>query len=95
MAKKLCPGSKIKSDGKGRGLGRGKGKGPRGVPIGKKGKQMPEVATEEKTERLANLPIIYGFSSNKLAQQSYLLDLFAKGLLSQAKVDEFLSEMND
>lgn len=29
---KPCPGSKIRSGGKGRGLGRGKGKGPIGVP---------------------------------------------------------------
>jgi len=34
MAKKKCPGSKIRSKGKGRGLGRGKGKGPIGIPIG-------------------------------------------------------------
>jgi len=32
MAKKTCPGSKIKSKGKGKGLGKGKGKGPIGVP---------------------------------------------------------------
>lgn len=32
MAKKPCPGSKIRSKGKGRGLGKGKGKGPIGVP---------------------------------------------------------------
>jgi len=32
MARKPCPGSKIRSKGKGRGLGRGKGKGPIGVP---------------------------------------------------------------
>jgi len=32
MAKKPCPGSKIRSGGKGRGLGRGKGKGPIGTP---------------------------------------------------------------
>ena len=31
-----CPGSKIRSGGKGRGLGRGGGKGPIGVPIGVK-----------------------------------------------------------
>ena len=31
---KPCPGSKIRSGGKGRGLGRGKGKGPIGRPIG-------------------------------------------------------------
>lgn len=31
MAKK-CPGSKIRSGGKGKGLGIGKGSGPRGVP---------------------------------------------------------------
>ena len=36
--KRPCPGSKIKSGGKGRGLGRGRGHGPRGVPIGKKRK---------------------------------------------------------
>jgi len=35
MPKKTCPGSKIRSGGKGRGLGRGKGKGPIGVPPGK------------------------------------------------------------
>jgi len=34
MAKKGCPGSKIRSGSKGRGLGRGQGKGPMGVPIG-------------------------------------------------------------
>lgn len=33
---KKCPGSKIRSGGKGRGLGTGKGKGPIGVPAGKK-----------------------------------------------------------
>lgn len=34
MAKpKGCPGSKIRSGGKGRGLGRGRGKGPIGVPF--------------------------------------------------------------
>lgn len=38
MAKKPCPGSKIKSKGKGRGLGKGKGKGPIGVPAGSKRK---------------------------------------------------------
>jgi len=31
-----CPGSKIRSGGKGRGEGYGKGKGPIGVPIGRK-----------------------------------------------------------
>lgn len=31
-----CPGSKIRSGGKGRGLGRGKGKGPIGKPYGRK-----------------------------------------------------------
>jgi len=31
-----CPGSKIRSGGKGRGLGRGGGKGPLGVPAGSK-----------------------------------------------------------
>lgn len=36
MAKKKCPGSKIRSKGKGRGLGRGKGKGPIGIPYKKK-----------------------------------------------------------
>lgn len=41
MAKKPCPGSKIKSKGKGRGLGIGKGKGkplviPLQVPIGRR-----------------------------------------------------------
>lgn len=36
MAKKRCPGGKIKSKGKGRGLGRGGGKGPKGIPIGRK-----------------------------------------------------------
>ena len=30
MAKKKCPGSKIRSKGKGKGLGIGKGKGPIG-----------------------------------------------------------------
>ena len=30
-----CPGSKIRSGGKGRGLGRGKGKGPVGKPAGR------------------------------------------------------------
>lgn len=30
--KKPCPGSKIRSGGKGKGLGKGGGKGPRGVP---------------------------------------------------------------
>jgi len=34
MAKKKCPGSKIRSKGRGRGLGRGKGKGPIGRPSG-------------------------------------------------------------
>jgi len=33
---KPCPGSKIRSGGKGRGLGRGKGRGPIGIPYGKK-----------------------------------------------------------
>lgn len=32
MARKPCPGSKIRSKGKGRGLGKGKGKGPIGRP---------------------------------------------------------------
>ena len=36
MARKPCPGSKIRSGGKGRGLGRDAGKGPIGKPIGKK-----------------------------------------------------------
>lgn len=36
MASKPCPGSKIKSGGKGQGLGRGKGKGPIGRPQGAK-----------------------------------------------------------
>ena len=31
-----CPGSKIRSGGKGRGLGKGKGKGPIGKPYKKK-----------------------------------------------------------
>lgn len=31
--KRPCPGSKIRSGGKGRGLGRGKGKGPVGRPV--------------------------------------------------------------
>lgn len=33
-----CPGSKIRSQGKGQGLGRGQGKGPIGVPLGEKKK---------------------------------------------------------
>ena len=34
MAKsKPCPGSKIRSGGKGRGLGKGKGRGPIGKPV--------------------------------------------------------------
>lgn len=32
---KPCPGSKIRSGGKGRGLGRGQGKGPIGRPVGR------------------------------------------------------------
>lgn len=32
MSKKKCPGSKIRSKGKGRGLGRGNRKGPIGIP---------------------------------------------------------------
>jgi len=32
MTKKLCPGSKIRSGGRGKGLGRGGGRGPMGVP---------------------------------------------------------------
>lgn len=32
MAKKRCPGGKIRSKGKGKGLGKGKGKGPIGRP---------------------------------------------------------------
>lgn len=36
MAKKPCPGSKIRSKGQGRGLGKGKGKGPIGKPVKKK-----------------------------------------------------------
>ena len=32
LAKKKCPGSKIRSKGKGKGKGRGKGKGPIGKP---------------------------------------------------------------
>jgi len=31
-----CPGSKLRSGGKGRGLGIGGGKGPRGIPVGEK-----------------------------------------------------------
>lgn len=38
-SKKPCPGSGIKSGGKGKKLGRGKGKGPRGVPTKKTGKK--------------------------------------------------------
>ena len=33
MEKKTCPGSKIRSAGRGRGLGRGKKKGPIGKPF--------------------------------------------------------------
>lgn len=36
MARRPCPGSKIRSGGTGRGLGRGKGKGPVGVPVRRK-----------------------------------------------------------
>ena len=36
VSKKPCPGSKIRSGGKGRGLGIGRKKGPRGIPIGNK-----------------------------------------------------------
>lgn len=37
--RKPCPGSKIRSGGKGRGKGTGRGKGPVGVPIGSKRKR--------------------------------------------------------
>jgi|GEM_PF-3344866 len=47
MAKKPCPGSKIRSKGQGRGLGRGKGKGPIGVPIGQK-RQSPTTGTSRR-----------------------------------------------
>lgn len=33
LYRKKCPGSKIRSNGKGRGLGKGKTKGPIGQPI--------------------------------------------------------------
>ena len=36
MAKRPCPGSKIRSGGAGRGLGRGGGRGPIGKPFGSK-----------------------------------------------------------
>ena len=36
MARRPCPGSRIRSKGAGRGLGRGKGKGPRGIPVRRK-----------------------------------------------------------
>lgn len=40
MAKsKPCPGSKIRSEGKGKGLGRGREKGPIGRPTSGKGKK--------------------------------------------------------
>lgn len=42
-----CPGSKIRSGGKGRSEGYGKGKGPIGIPIGEKTKPMEDSGWEE------------------------------------------------
>ncbi len=56
-----CPGSKIRSEGKGRGEGRGQGKGPMGSPVfgkaddGKPGKSLGETSTEELRATLAKL----------------------------------------
>lgn len=49
MAKRVCPGSKIRSKGKGRGLGTGRGKGPLGSPYksSKKRKYLPYRLTKE------------------------------------------------
>ena len=44
---KPCPGSKIRSEGKGRGMGKGKGKGPIGKPIGEKEDEEKEAAEKK------------------------------------------------
>jgi len=48
-----CPGSKIRSKGKGLGLGRGMGKGPIGIPIGEKEEKEKDDKKDEKKSAYA------------------------------------------
>lgn len=55
-----CPGSKLRSGGKGRGLGRGGGKGPIGVPVGAKidpdVERLPEALQDKAYQVKAKVP---------------------------------------
>jgi hypothetical protein len=56
--RRKCPGSKIRSGGKGRGLGVGRRKGPIGVPVGKK---IPQVRIPIEKGKLSK----FGYSISK------------------------------